>query len=87
MLIKAREVKERLNNKVDPAVVQVLCTMAEQMQEMQRQLYIIASHTDQVIHIIGDITNVIDAHNSVVRKLDNQSPPNGVTVESYDETK
>jgi|TARA_Y100001963_G_scaffold51579_1_gene72126 hypothetical protein len=58
--MKAREIRERLKNKVDVQVSHCLESLAEQLSVQQQQLMDMALMQDQVVAIVSNFVNGLE---------------------------
>lgn len=58
--MKAREIRERCNGRVDPNVQYCLEALGEQFSVMQQQFVMLAQQLDQITNIISDFTVVAE---------------------------
>ena len=56
--MKAREIRERLQGKIEPQVLYVLEALAEQQNVLREQLMTMAMQQDEVINIVGQFSQV-----------------------------
>ncbi len=57
-MIKGREVREQLKDKVDPVVIHVVAELAEQQGVLREQLSMMALQHDQLIDIVTQMTEI-----------------------------
>lgn len=69
MAIKAREIRERLGNKVDPDLLYVMCALAEQQSVMRHQLMELSQLVDKQTDIIRDLVSFSEVVGSVFEKM------------------
>lgn len=76
--LKAREVREQLKNKVDPAVLKILCMIADEIGQVDKATNELAKIVDQVIdnmqhlqNAMGNIVGVLNTMPNAVSALEN----------------
>lgn len=69
MAIKAREIRERLGNKVDPDLLYAMCALAEQQSVMRHQLMELSQLVDKQTDIIRDLVSFSEAVGSAFEKV------------------
>lgn len=72
MAVKAREIREMLQGKVDPGVVNYLCALAEQQQEFNQQLLEVAQAIDKITDMLGHYSTVFNDVGEMKKKIDSK---------------
>ena len=69
--MKGREVREALQNDVDPRIVHCIASVAEEVQAMGQEIHAVAELLNQLTDVIGGITETMgEVKNVVDRKHD-----------------
>ena len=68
--MSAREVRERLKDKVDPQVSHCIEALAEQLGVQQQQLMDMALMQDQMVAILGNFVNGLDSMKEATQSMD-----------------
>ena len=81
--MKAREIRERLKNKVDVQVSHCLESLAEQLSVQQQQLMDMALMQDQVVAIVSNFVNGLEGMKEAtesMNKIKGDNDDSGPTV-------
>ena len=81
--MKAREIRERLKNKVDVQVSHCLESLAEQLSVQQQQLMDMALMQDQVVAIVSNFVNGLEGMKEAtesMNKIKGDDDESGPTV-------
>ena len=66
--MKGREVREALQNDVDPKIVHCIASVAEEVQAMGQEIHAVAELLNQLTDVIGGITETMGEVKNVVDK-------------------
>ena len=66
--MKGREVREALQNDVDPRIVHCIASVAEEVQAMGQEIHAVAELLNQLTDVIGGITETMREVRNVVDK-------------------
>ena len=66
--MKGREVREALQNDVDPKIVHCIASVAEEVSAMGQEIKAVALLLDQLTNVIGGITETMGEVKDVVDK-------------------
>lgn len=66
--MKGREVREALQNDVDPRIVHCIASVAEEVSAMGQEIHAVAELLNQLTDVIGGITETMREVRNVVDK-------------------
>ncbi len=67
--MKGREVRERLQGKVEPRVLEVLVEMCEDFRVQQEEIMVLAELVDNTVNLMNRMLGVIENTQGAVDKL------------------
>jgi len=77
MALKAREVRERCQGRVDPQVLQCIEALAEQQSVIREQLLVVAQMYDRVIDMVASMVTVADNMKGALDQMQVRDPGDG----------
>ena len=68
--MKGREIREALQNDVDPRIVHCIASVAEEVQAMGQEIHAVAELLNQLTDVMGGMTETMNEIKNVVDKRD-----------------
>lgn len=81
MAVKAREIREMLQGKVDPGVIQFMCAMAEDNMALSQQLMELAQMFDKMVEMTQGIIGAVGHAKGAIEKMQGINPADQRNVE------
>lgn len=73
VILKAREIRERLQGKIDPVIIDILCRQAEEHKQHNDHVHQLAHAYDRLANMVTDMImatgKIAESQTSIVQRL------------------